>query len=238
MYKVSIEEAQASKINFDKFIEENLGLVRLVVHRYHGRTEFDESFQVGCIGLIKATRRFDVSLKVKFATYAVPMIHGEIQRYWRDCSLAPRRMLDLSYKAYAAIGNGRTYEELAAELKVSVEKIKQAEAAAYPPSSLEDAVLISTRGDNVIVKDILEAGVDVADEVVSKISYHEKMASLKRALPSDKYRQVLYLCERRDITQKEIGIIIGVSQCQVSRMIRLIREKYADLNDKIESGVM
>ena len=127
-------------------IEENLGLVHLCCQRFRGKTaEYDELFQCGCIGLIKAAKNFDSSRNIKFSTYAVPMISGEIRRFLRDDGMikVSRSLRELSYKSLQArekmtriLGREPTLKELSEELQVDCEEIVQAMESAVEVESI------------------------------------------------------------------------------------------------------
>ena len=231
--KVLIHEAQAGdQTAKETILEHNLNLVRSVVHRFTNRGyEWDDLFQLGCIGLIKAIERFDMSFGVQFSTYAVPMIIGEIRRFMRDDNpvKVSRPVKELAYRVHRTqeklqglLGREPTITEVAADLDLARQEVVAALEAIQSPSSLY-ANAFHNDGDSVLLLDQIKYcdGQDGA--------YFEKLA-LKEVisrLPA-KERTIIHLRFFEDKTQAEIGVIIGLSQVQVSRIekqaLKLIRE--------------
>ncbi len=213
-------------------IEKNLNLVRSIVHRFTGRGyEWDDLFQIGCIGLIKAIERFDPAFGVKFSTYAVPMIIGEIRRFIRDDSpvKVSRPLKELAYKVHRAqeklqgsLGREPTIGEVAEELALSPQDIAEALEAVQPPASLYDQTFFED-GDPLHRMDQIgyDPGHDVA--AIDNLALRE---TLSRLPPRE--RLVIQLRFFEDKTQSEIARLIGLSQVQVSRIekqaLRLIKE--------------
>ena len=211
----------------DKFAREalvvgNLRLVLSVIGKFNQKKEnVDDLFQVGCIGLIKAIDNFNLELDVKFSTYAVPMIIGELRRYQRDNNSVrvSRGMRDLAYKALSAKeeiarkeGREATLAEIAKILDVSEKTVGEAVEAIVEPASLFDSVY-GDGEDTVYVIDKL------ADENESDEAWIESI-SLKEALKKLNDRE-MNIIERRFYkgkTQMEIADEIGISQAQVSRI--------------------
>lgn len=206
----------------DKFIQGNLKLVLSVVQRFSSRGEnLDDLFQVGCIGLIKSIDNFDISQEVKFSTYAVPMIIGEIRRYLRDNNSirVSRSMRDTAYKALAAkeqlmreTNREPTVEEIASRLELSREEIVVAMEAIVEPVSLYEPVY-SDETDSVYVMD------QVRDKNSNDSNWIEEIA-LKQAIKtlSERERNILSLRFFKGRTQVEVAREIGISQAQVSRL--------------------
>lgn len=217
----------------DELIAGNLRLVLSVIQRFHGRGEnADDLFQVGCIGLIKAIDNFNVDLDVKFSTYGVPMIIGEIRRYLRDNSTirVSRSMRDTAYRilqakeAYISEWQKEpTIDELAKILGIKREEIVFAMDAVVDPVSLFDPVY-SDGSDAVCVMD------KVKDEKNSDEVWLERIA-LEDAIQhlSDREQKILALRFFRGLTQMEVSSEIGISQAQVSRLeknaLRQIRKE-------------
>ncbi len=200
----------------------NLRLVLSVVGRFNQKKEsVDDLFQVGCIGLIKAIDNFNLELDVKFSTYAVPMIIGELRRYQRDNNAVrvSRGMRDLAYKALStkeeisrSEGREASISEIAKRLEVSEKSVGEAMEAIIEPVSLFDSVY-GDGEDTVYVIDKL------ADENESDEAWVESI-SLKEALKKLTPRE-MNIIERRFYkgkTQMEISAEIGISQAQVSRI--------------------
>ncbi len=205
-----------------EFIYGNLRLVLSIMHRFGNRGEnADDLFQIGCIGLIKALDNFDTSHDVKFSTYAVPMIIGEIRRYLRDNNSirVSRSMRDTAYKALAVrerltAANGRepTVEAIAKELDLPCEDVSVALDAIMDPVSLQEPIY-HDGGDAVFVMDQIADDKNIDDSWLEKISLKEAMRKLQ-----DRERLILTLRFFRGKTQMEVAEEIGISQAQVSRL--------------------
>lgn len=204
-----------------EMINGNLRLVLSVVQRFTNRGECpDDLFQVGCIGLIKAIDNFDVSVGVRFSTYGVPMIIGELRRFLRDNNSVrvSRSMRDIAYKAMQVkeqmtAQNNRepTVEEIAKVLKVPKENIVLALEAIVEPVSLYEPVF-SDGNDTIYVMD--QVG-DNNDEKnwLEELAFKDAMANL-----SQREKNVLALRFFKGKTQMEVAQEIGISQAQVSRI--------------------
>lgn len=205
-----------------KFIYGNLRLVLSILHRFSSRGEnADDLFQIGCIGLIKALDNFDTSHDVKFSTYAVPMIIGEIRRYLRDNNSirVSRSLRDIAYKALAvkerltaATGKEPTIEQISKELNIPCEDIATALDAILDPISLQDPVY-HDGGDAVFVMDQIADDKNIDDSWLEKISLSEAMKRL-----SEREQHILTLRFFKGRTQMEVAEEIGISQAQVSRL--------------------
>jgi len=205
-----------------QFIEGNLRLVLSVVQKFANRGEnLDDLFQVGCIGLIKAIDNFDLSQNVKFSTYAVPMIIGEIRRYLRDNNAMriSRSLKDTAYKALKIkeryiSQNYRepTLEEIANELCISKEDLVFALDSIQEPISLYEPIFQDST-DTMYVVD------QVSDQKSCENLWLEEI-SLKDALSrlTKREKEILYLRYYKGKTQMEVATIIGISQAQVSRI--------------------
>ena len=200
----------------------NLRLVLSVIQKFSGRGEsMDDLFQVGCIGLIKALDHFDVSQNVKFSTYAVPMIIGEIRRYLRDNNpiRVSRSLRDTAYKALQArdrlvisLNREPTVEEMANDLGLPQEDVVFALEAIQDPISLFEPIY-NDGGDAIYIMD------QVKDEKHQDESWLERIA-IKEALKrlSDREKKILCLRFFEGRTQMEVAGEIGISQAQVSRL--------------------
>jgi len=206
----------------EEFIQGNLRLVLSVIQRFNNRGEYvDDLFQVGCIGLIKAIDNFDITLNVKFSTYAVPMIIGEIRRYLRDNNSirVSRSLRDIAYKALQAkerlINKNQkepSIEEIAKELGVGKEEVVFALDAIQDPVSLFDPIY-HDGGDAIYVMDQVKDDKNHDENWLEEISLKEAMARLNE-------REKLILNKRffEGRTQMEVAEEIGISQAQVSRL--------------------
>lgn len=205
----------------EKLISCNLRLVLSVIQRFSSRGEnSDDLFQVGCIGLIKAIDNFDISQNVRFSTYAVPMIIGEIRRYLRDYSPVriSRSIRDTAYRAMQIkeriINESQrepTPEEIASELGISKENVVLALEAIVDPVSLYEPVYYDA-GDTIYVMDQVgdnNSDIDWIDEILLKKSLKE--------LP-EREKRILTMRFMQGMTQTEVAKEIGISQAQVSRL--------------------
>ena len=205
----------------EQLITGNLRLVLSVIQRFSNRGEnLDDLFQVGCIGLMKAIDNFDTSHDVKFSTYAVPMIIGEVRRYLRDNNpvRVSRSMRDTAYHAMQAreklsneMGREPTVEEIAKELGKEKSEVVIALESIVDPVSFYEPVF-SNGGDTIFLMDQLgsdESGGDWIDEISIKESI--------KNLP-EREKQILSMRFMRGMTQTEVANEIGISQAQVSRL--------------------
>ena len=206
----------------EEFINGNLRLVLSVIQRFNNRGEYvDDLFQVGCIGLIKAIDNFDVSQNVKFSTYAVPMIIGEIRRYLRDNNSirVSRSLRDIAYKALQAkerLTNRNSKEptisEIANELQLPKEEVVFALDAIQDPISLFESVY-HDGGDAIYVMDQVKDEKNIDENWLEGISLKEAMRKL-----NDREKLILNLRFFEGRTQMEVAEEIGISQAQVSRL--------------------
>lgn len=205
----------------EELINGNLRLVLSVIQKFMNRGENpDDLFQVGCIGLIKAIDNFDLSQDVRFSTYAVPMIIGEIRRYLRDNNAVrvSRSMRDTAYKAIQAkeklsneLLRDPTAEEIAKELDMKKEAVVLALEAIVEPVSLYEPVY-SEGGDAIYVMDQIGDG-NISDSWVDEILIRQAMEEL-----SDREKRILNLRFMVGKTQTEVAQEVGISQAQVSRL--------------------
>lgn len=206
----------------EEFIKGNLRLVLSVIKRFSSSNEnVDDLFQIGCIGLMKAIDNFDCSLQVKFSTYAVPMIMGEIRRFLRDNSSirVSRSIKDTAYKAiYTKESMMKknlkepTLAEVAEEVGVSKEEIVYALDAIQNPMSLYDPVY-SDGEDTLYVMDQISDKKNKEENWVEHLSLSEAMKQL-----SKRENEIIVLRFFEGKTQMEVAEMIGISQAQVSRL--------------------
>ena len=206
----------------EEYIKGNLRLVLSVIQRFSGSNEnVDDLFQIGCIGLIKAIDNFDITQNVRFSTYAVPMILGEVRRYLRDNNSirVSRSLRDTAYKAIYAKENlmkknlkEPTIMEIADEIGVSKEDITYALDAIQNPVSLYEPVY-SDGGDPLFVMDQISDKKNLEENWVEDISLNEAM----KRLP-ERERHIIDMRFFEGKTQTEVAEEIHISQAQVSRL--------------------
>ena len=205
-----------------ELIEGNLRLVLSVIQRFSSRGEnADDLFQVGCVGLIKAIDNFDINQPVRFSTYGVPMIIGEIRRYLRDNSAirVSRSMRDTAYRVLqvrdrylAEHQREPTVEQIAQELQIPREEVVFAMDAIVDPVSLYEPVY-SDGGDTICVMDQVRDTKNTDEDWTDRIALKEAM---KRLDPRE--RRILSLRFYEGKTQMEVSAEVGISQAQVSRL--------------------
>lgn len=205
----------------EKFIVGNMRLVLSLVKRFWAKNaNADDVFQAGCVGLIKAIDNFDPKFQVKFSTYAVPMILGEIKRYLRDGNSlrVSRSIRDTAYKilkvreSIEERDEEATIERIAAEMQVKEREVVYALDAISDPISLHEPVY-NKSGDTVELMDQL-ADEKQSDEIwTEKVALREAMSRL-----ADRERKILMLRYYEGKTQTEISAEVGISQAQVSRL--------------------
>ena len=203
-------------------IEGNLRLVLSVIQRFDKRGEApDDLFQVGCIGLIKAIENFDPTKQVRFSTYGVPMIAGEIRRYLRDNSAirVSRSLRDVAYRVLqckesmtVTLGRDPNLEEIATALELSVEEVSEALDAVCAPVSLYDPVY-ADGGDPLTVMDQVRDTKNTEEGWMEKIALRSAFRNL-----GSREKQILNLRFVGGKTQMEVAQLVGISQAQVSRL--------------------
>jgi len=206
----------------DEFIHGNLRLVLSLIQRFSNRGEYaDDLFQVGCIGLMKAIDHFDLSQNVRFSTYAVPMIVGEIRRYLRDNNAirVSRSLRDVAYKALQArdrlvggLNREPTVCEIAEELSIPREDVVFALEAVQDPVSLFEPIY-NDGGDALYVMDQVKDEKTSDDGWLDEIALRECMQRL-----SEREKKILKMRFFQGCTQTEVAEEIGISQAQVSRL--------------------
>lgn len=214
----------------DTLVNCNIRLVWSVVQRFMNRGyEPEDLFQIGCIGLLKSVDKFDLSYDVKFSTYAVPMIIGEIQRFLRDDGTlkVSRSLKELANKVRKTkdelskgLGRQPTISEVADKLGITSEDVVFAQEANKPPASIHETVF-ENDGDPITLMD------QIADESGEK--WFDKLA-LAEAIEtlSERERLIVYLRYYRDQTQSEVASRLGISQVQVSRLEKKILQTIKD----------
>jgi RNA polymerase sporulation-specific sigma factor len=222
MRKLLYNMKDGDEASREKFIKGNLRLVLSVIQRFNNRGEnVDDLFQVGCIGLIKAIDNFDLSQNVKFSTYAVPMIIGEIRRYLRDNNSirVSRSLRDIAYRALqvrdklvSENNKEPTISQIAKELKVPREEVVFALDAIQDPVSLFEPIY-HDGGDAIYVMDQISDNKNLDDSWLENISIKEAMKKL-----NDREKHILTLRFFDGRTQMEVADEIGISQAQVSRL--------------------
>lgn len=213
---------EGDKAAKERFIHGNLRLVLSIVQRFAGRGENpDDLFQVGCIGLIKSINNFDLTLGLKFSTYAVPMIIGEIRRYLRDNNMVrvSRSLRDIAYKALSVkeklttdLAREPTIEEISKQLEMPREEVAMALDAIVDPISLFEPVY-SEGSDAIFVMDQVKDGKNNDDNWMDEIIIKEAITKLPA-----REKQIIGLRFLEGKTQMEVAGEIGISQAQVSRL--------------------
>ena len=206
----------------EKLIEGNLRLVLSVIQRFDKRGENpDDLFQVGCIGLLKAIANFDPTKQVRFSTYGVPMIAGEVRRYLRDNSAirVSRSIRDVAYKVLQCkealqlrLGRDPTQEEIAKELDLPLSAVNEALDAVCAPVSLYDPVY-SDGGDPLTVMDQVRDTKNTEHQWMEHIALRDAFRNL-----GQREKQILSLRFYDGKTQMEVANLVGISQAQVSRL--------------------
>ena len=206
----------------ERLIEGNLRLVLSVIQRFEKRGESpDDLFQVGCIGLMKAIANFDPDKQVRFSTYGVPMIAGEVRRYLRDNSAirVSRSIRDVAYRVLQCkeglllrLGREPTLDEISKELELSTEEVSQALDAVCAPISLYDPVY-ADGGDPLMVMDQVRDTKNTEGNWMEHIALRDAFCAL-----GDREKQILSLRFYDGKTQMEVANVLGISQAQVSRL--------------------
>ncbi|TCS84084.1 RNA polymerase sporulation sigma factor SigF [Tepidibacillus fermentans] len=214
----------------EMIVHHNTRLVWSVVQRFLGRGyEADDLFQIGSIGLLKAVDKFDMSFDVKFSTYAVPMIIGEIQRFIRDDGTVKvsRSLKETGNKVRKAkdelskeLGRLPTVKEIAEKLGISPEDVVFAQEASRSPSSIHETVF-ENDGDPITLMDQISD--DSQEKWFDKLALHEAIRGL-----SERERLIVYLRYFKDYTQSEVAKRLGISQVQVSRLEKKILSTIKD----------
>ncbi len=228
-HELLLRTKEGDKKARERLINGNLRLVLSIIQRFAGKADdADDLFQVGCIGLIKAIDHFDVEIGVKFSTYAVPMIIGEIRRYLRDNNMlrVSRGTRDLAYRALtkreelASMTDGEpTVEEIAKAMGESVRTVSDALEAIMAPLSLYDPIY-GENGDSLYIMDQICDEEESVELWLENIAINEAMKKL-----SERERSIIQMRFYRGKTQMEIADEIGISQAQVSRIEKSALER-------------
>ena len=220
-----IKKAQAGdKKAYEIILEKNKGLIWNIVNKFNNRnTDKDDLFQLGSIGLIKCIKNFDLTYDVKFSTYAVPMIYGEIRRFLRDDGIikVSRTLKEISTKANRERENYiKNYniepdiKTLAKIVNVSVEELVSALDSSKIVESIDNE---DNTENNFSIKDKLPSNINESELIINKIDLNTTMNKL-----SIEDRKVIQLRYFQDKTQTQVAKIMGISQVQVSRMEKKI----------------
>lgn len=210
-------------------VENNIGLVRSVVRRFLNRgCEYDDLVQIGSIGLLKAIKKFDSSFNVRFSTYAIPMIMGEIKRFLRDDGMikVSRSLKEIANKAHVAkealekdYGREPTISEIASVLEISKEDLVVALESVQSTEYLYETIH-QDDGSPILLIDRISCNEGEDIDIVDKLALKEVLSALE-----PKERQIIMLRYFKDMTQCQVAEMLGMSQVQVSRVEKKIISK-------------
>ena len=229
LYKIKEGDESAR----EEFIVANMRLVLSIIKRFYGRkVSKDDMFQAGCIGLIKAIDNFDYSLNVKFSTYAVPMILGEIKKFLRDVNSlrVSRSIRDTAYQILKTRNELEksdeeiTFNKIAEKMNVKVSEVAYALDAISDPVSLYEPVF-NKSGDTLLLMDQIGDEKNTDEKLLEKVALEEALTNL-----GEREKKILYLRYYEGRTQTEISECVGISQAQVSR---LEKNALKEIKDKI-----
>lgn len=217
----------------DTLVEENIGLVWSIVKRFRNRGyDIEDLFQIGSIGLIKSIDKFDLDYDVKFSTYAVPMIMGEIKRFMRDDGMikVSRSLKEIALKARILKENltkkmekEPTIQELAHEMDIEVEELVMALEANNDIESLQ-SIIYEGEGNPIRLIDKLDLDSNYENNMIDKIALEQIIDKL-----NPKEKQIIMMRYFNDKTQTEIADVIGISQVQVSRLEKKILKSMKEM---------
>ena len=223
---------QGDKKARDTVFEENTGLIYSVAKRFVGRgVEMEDLIQIGSIGLLKAVDHFNASFEVKFSTYAVPMIAGEIKRYLRDDGIlkVSRSLKENCVRIYSAreklekeLGREPVMEEIAQSAQLSVDEVVMSLESGAEVESLHK-IIYQCDGNDISLMDRLQEKENGQDASLNSIFLDEILKKLDA-----RERQLIYMRYFKDMTQTEIAAEMGISQVQVSRMEKRILKQLKD----------
>ena len=223
---------QGDKKARDTVFEENTGLINSVAKRFVGRgVEMEDLIQIGSIGLLKAVDHFNASFEVKFSTYAVPMIAGEIKRYLRDDGIlkVSRSLKENCVRIYSAreklekeLGREPVMEEIAQSAQLSVDEVVMSLESGAEVESLHK-IIYQGDGNDISLMDRLQEKENGQDAALNRIFLDEILKKLDA-----RERQLIYMRYFKDMTQTEIAAEMGISQVQVSRMEKRILKQLKD----------
>lgn len=226
-YEDLLKAQLGDEVSKSKVVEANLSLVWSLVHRFtHNNTDKEDLFQIGCLGLLKAIEKFDVSFDVCFSTYAVPIILGELKKHFRDDGSVKvsRSLKELNIKInkvkeeYRSIHNKEcSLQEICEMLNVDREDVLMAMEANHQPISLND-VVYEKNGSTINLEDRLSD--NTSDKLIDILTLKDQIEKLEQ-----KEKELIYLRYYKDLNQETVAKYFKVSQVQVSRMERKIIEK-------------
>ncbi|MDR5660056.1 RNA polymerase sporulation sigma factor SigF [Serpentinicella sp. ANB-PHB4] len=218
-------------------VNNNLGLVRSIINRFSNRGyEKEDLFQLGCIGLIKAIKKFDISFDVRFSTYAVPMIIGEIKRFLRDDGIikVSRSLKQTANKVklskdklFQELGREPTLNEIAEDLELTKEEIVMALESNTQPEYLYEVIHHDDGSPIHLIDKVSESKSDENTELVDKIVLQDVLSRLDQ-----RERQIIVMRYFKDKTQTEIANVLGISQVQVSRIEKKVLKVMKELMKK------
>lgn len=225
-----IKRAQSGDSEAEEYIVTcNNRLIWSIVKRFQNRgCEVEDLYQIGCLGLVKAIKKFDVTFNVKFSTYAVPMIMGEIKRFLRDDGIikvsrsikeVANRAKQARYNLNIELGREPTVNEIAHRLNIEVEELVMAMDSENSPESIYQ-VIHENDSSPILLIDRLDAKDSEEKEIVDNIVLKEAINTLDK-----KERQILVMRYFQDKTQSQVADILSISQVQVSRIEKKILEK-------------
>ena len=228
---------QGDKEARDILVEKNMGLVHSIARRFQNRgVEMEDLVQIGSIGLLKAIDKFDLTYEVRFSTYAVPMITGEIKRFLRDDGMVKvsRSLKEEAARIYAVRevfmgeqGREPTLEELAEELQLTREEVILAMESAAQIESLQKTIYQSD-GSDIALEDKLPFEKNQQEEVLDRMLLEQMLGSL-----NTEERELIYLRFFKERTQSNIAKKMGMSQVQISRMEKRILKKLREISHKL-----
>lgn len=226
--KLIKKSQQGDKNAQELLVRNNIGLVSTIVKKFLNRGyEYEDIFQIGCIGLIKAIKNFNTDFNVRFSTYAVPMIMGEIKRFLRDDGIikvsrnlkeTAKKVKQVKEKLSKELGRDVTISEIAQEMCVTSEDVLMSLESLHTPEYLYE-VIHQDDGSPVLLIDKIGENKDYGNDVIDKLALKDLINSLE-----PKSRQVIILRYFKDLTQSQISEILGISQVQVSRIEKKVLE--------------
>lgn len=232
MYEIETEDIikaqNGSNEEMSKIVQKNSGLIWSIVNRFANRGYSKEDlYQIGCIGLIKAIKRFDINFNVKITTYSVPYIIGEIKRFIRDdgpikVSRSIKelniKIMELQKEYFNKYGRDITLDEISRELKISKEEITMALDSTRPVDSIESAKYTDNKTDKTVsILEQISTGRDEQTEITNRIAIKNLINEL-----DEREKEIIMLRYYKQKTQMQVSKIMGITQVQVSRIERKI----------------
>lgn len=238
---IKIEDVRNDNRLFDEFIQENMRLVSMVIKtkfRYvNNTTDYDDYFQTGCIGLVKAAKRYDPKFGTAFSTYAIPLIEGEIMRYRRDYCITnihtPRSVKDKYFRYQALKESGLEDSEIIRELDIKPYELRRIICAVGGSCSIDTPVYENTQMTGV---EMIASTADTEGESLGRLELKEKLMLAKRVLSKKDY--IILILHLRNNTQTSIAKKLGISQTHVSRRLGKIREVCGRVGRWYELGLI